>query len=242
VRSQCGSRRTCARAARTASAVAFPAPSHSSRCQSPTCSMCAAASVAPAAAASARESFDSHRALAARRKAHIKPIVLPDSLCLWPKRISSSTQGTHAPRRVINTPRTRTRAQPHRAPDLLAPAHRRRRRVRVVAVRPAPEPVEQAPQVHRHEEEAGRVRVARAQGAAQEVLMQLHVVCARACGARLRLAGVPQPPGAGGWAGGCCERYKRARKAPGSAAVSQRMPHGHTAGRANAVAAPGGPR
>jgi hypothetical protein len=187
-RSQYGSRRTCARAARTASPVALPAPSHSSPQKSPTCGSCAAACAAPASAASARASLTTLSRPGAVEPGHTNRRSPPLTLALLhahhprqhTKHARALFAAAHKARARLAAScmrRTRARGRRWRAPDLLAPAQRRWRRVLLVARRPAPEPVEQAAQVHRHEEEAGGVRVARAQGAAQEVLVQRHVVC-----------------------------------------------------------------
>ena len=57
--------------------------------------------------------------------------------------------------------------------------------VGLLAVLPCPEPVEQARQVHGHEEDAGLLWVKLAARARQEVLMQLDVNCTRASARQL---------------------------------------------------------
>ena len=144
-RPQNGCWRTCASAARTASAVALPAPSHSLPQKSVTWARATPHRTTLAQTPGARD------ALSMPATGHTSW-----ELCAMPVGLSSITQwGMH----------------------LFLSAHGRRRRVRLPAVRPLPEPVEQAPQIYRYEEQRGRVGVARAQAAAQEVLVQLHIIC-----------------------------------------------------------------
>ena len=144
-RPQNGCWRTWPSAARTASAVAFPAPSHSFPQKSVTW-----ARATP------------HRTRLAQTPGARDALSMPATghtaweLCAMPVGLSSITQ---------------------RGMHLFLTAHGRRRRIRLPAVRPLPEPVEQAPQIYRDEEQRGRVGVARAQAAAQEVLVQLHIIC-----------------------------------------------------------------